>query len=264
MSFACYHPELPIILSGSEDGTLRIWHSSTYRFEQSLNYGLERAWCVSYQKGKQGIAVGYDEGSVVVKLGREEPAVSMDGSGKLIWAKHNEVVSAIIKSGEATKDNQPIHLTTKDLGTCEVYPSTLSHSANGRFVAVCGDGEFIVYTALAWRNKQFGSALDFVWASKENSNDFAIRESATSVKVFKNFVEKQGGLDVGFQAEGLAGGVLLGVKGQGGISFFDWATGGLVRRIEVEPRQVYWSESGELVALACEDTVSRKEIMTCG
>jgi coatomer subunit beta' len=46
----------------------------------------------------------------------------------------------------------------------------------------------------------------------------------------------------------------LGVKGQGGISFYNWATGALVRRIEVEPKQVYWSESGELVALACEDT----------
>jgi len=77
-----------------------------------------------------------------------------------------------------------------------------------------------------------------VWASKENSNDFAIRESSTSVKIYKNFVEKTGGLDVGFQAEGLTGGVLLGVKGQGGVSFFDWNTGALVRRIEVEPRQV--------------------------
>jgi len=72
--------------------------------------------------------------------------------------------------------------------------------------------------------------------------------------VFKNFQEKKGGLDVPFAADGLTGGVLLGVKGQGGISFFDWQTGGLVRRIEVEPKQVYWSESGELVALACEDT----------
>jgi coatomer subunit beta' len=43
--------------------------------------------------------VGYDDGAVVIKLGREEPAVSMDGSGKLIWARHNEVVSAIIKGG---------------------------------------------------------------------------------------------------------------------------------------------------------------------
>ncbi|KAJ2902174.1 hypothetical protein MKZ38_000972 [Zalerion maritima] len=255
VSFACYHPELPVIISGSEDGTIRIWHANTYRFEQSLNYGLERAWCVSYQKGKQGVAVGFDDGAVVVKLGREEPAVSMDGSGKLIWARHNEVVSAIIKGGDPNlKDNTTITLPTKDLGQCEVYPQTLIHSPNGRFVAVCGDGEYIIYTALAWRNKAFGSALDFVWGSKENSNDFAIRESATSVKVYKNFQEKSGGLDVGFQADGLTGGVLLGVKGQGGISFFDWQSGGLVRRIEVEPKHVYWSDSGELVALACEDT----------
>lgn len=255
VSFACYHPELPVIISGSEDGTIRIWHANTYRFEQTLNYGLERAWCVAYQKGKQGVAVGFDDGAVVVKLGREEPAVSMDGSGKLIWARHNEVVSAIIKGGDPNiKDNATITLPTKDLGQCEVYPQTLLHSPNGRFVAVCGDGEYIIYTALAWRNKAFGSALDFVWGSKENSNDFAIRESSTSVKVYKNFQEKSGGLDVGFQADGLTGGVLLGVKGQGGISFFDWQSGSLVRRIEVEPRQVYWSDSGDLVTLACEDT----------
>ncbi|KAK5658403.1 hypothetical protein OQA88_2380 [Cercophora sp. LCS_1] len=255
VSFACYHPELPIIISGSEDGTIRIWNANTYRFEQSLNYGLERAWCVAYQKGQQGIAVGFDDGSVVIKLGREEPAVSMDGAGKLIWARHNEIVSSVIKGADASvKDNEPISLPTKELGTAEVYPQTLLHSPNGRFAAICGDGEYIIYTALAWRNKAFGSALDFVWASKENSNDFAIRESSTSIKVFKNFVEKKGGLDVPFAADGLTGGVLLGVRGQGGISFFDWHTGGLVRRIEVEPKQVYWSESGELVALACEDT----------
>ncbi|KAJ9649908.1 Coatomer subunit beta', partial [Neophaeococcomyces mojaviensis] len=72
--------------------------------------------------------------------------------------------------------------------------------------------------------------------------------------IFRKMKEVPGGLDVGFQAEGLSGGVLLGVKGQGGIGMFDWATGNLVRRIEVEPREVYWSESGELVALACADT----------
>ncbi|RDA86978.1 hypothetical protein CP532_6696 [Ophiocordyceps camponoti-leonardi (nom. inval.)] len=254
VSFACYHPELPVIISGSEDGTIRVWHANTYRFEQSLNYSLERAWCVAYQKGQQGVAVGFDDGAVVIKLGREEPAVSMDTSGKLIWARHNEVVSSIIKGDASIKDNDPISLPTKDLGTCEVYPQTLIHSPNGRFVAVCGDGEYIIYTALAWRNKAFGSALDFVWASKDNSNDFAIRESPMSVKVYKNFVEKSGGLDVGFQAEGLTGGVLLGVVGQGGVSFFDWATGGLVRRIEVEPKQVYWSDSSELVAIVCDDT----------
>jgi hypothetical protein len=50
---------------------------------------------------------------------------------------------------------------------------------------VCGDGEYIVYTALAWRNKSFGSATDFVWSP--DSNDFAVREAGNKVKIFKNF-----------------------------------------------------------------------------
>ena len=83
-----------------------------------------------------------------------------------------------------------------------------------------------------------GSALDFVWGAKDNANDFAIRESTTSVKIYKNFKEKTGGLDVGFSADGLSGGILLGVRGQGGIGFFDWETGALVRRIEVDPGNV--------------------------
>jgi coatomer subunit beta' len=31
VSAVCFHPELPIIVTGSEDGTVRIWHSTTYR-----------------------------------------------------------------------------------------------------------------------------------------------------------------------------------------------------------------------------------------
>jgi len=98
-------------------GTIKLWHANTYRLEQSLNYGLERAWCVGYQRGKQGIAVGYDEGAVVVKMGREEPAVSMDTAGKLIWSKHSEIKSSQIRPSDADiKDNEPISLIPKDLG----------------------------------------------------------------------------------------------------------------------------------------------------
>ncbi|KAK5138101.1 hypothetical protein LTR08_004795 [Meristemomyces frigidus] len=264
VSFACYHPELPVIISGSEDGTVKIWHANTYRLEQSLSYGLERAWCVSYQRGRQGIAIGFDDGAVVVKMGREEPAVSMDSAGKIIWARHSEILTAVIKGAGSTtdkdkaavKDGQILTLPSKDLGSTEIYPQTLLHSPNGRFVAVCGDGEYIIYTALALRNQAFGAALDFAWASKDNDKDYAIRESPYAVKIYRNFKPKagDGSVNVGFAADGLAGGVLLGVKGQGGIGFFDWETGRLVRRIEVEPSGVYWSESGELVCLACAES----------
>lgn len=46
-----------------------------FRLEMTLNYGLERAWCIQAQKGSNTVAIGYDEGSVTIKLGREEPAV---------------------------------------------------------------------------------------------------------------------------------------------------------------------------------------------
>ena len=34
---------------------------------------------------------------------------------------------------------------------------TIKHSPNGRLLAVCGDGEFIIYTAIALKNQSFGS-----------------------------------------------------------------------------------------------------------
>ena len=64
----CFHPALPIIITGSEDGTVRIWHANTYRLESTLNYGLERVWTVAALKGSNSIALGYDEGSIIVKV----------------------------------------------------------------------------------------------------------------------------------------------------------------------------------------------------
>lgn len=62
---------------------------------------------------------------------------------------------------------------------------SLKHNPNGRFVVVCGDGEYIIYTALAWRNRSFGSALEFVWSS---DGEYAVRESTSKIKIFsKNF-----------------------------------------------------------------------------
>lgn len=44
------------------------------------------------------MVMGYDEGTIMIKIGREEPVASMDSSGKIIWAKHNEIQTVNIKS----------------------------------------------------------------------------------------------------------------------------------------------------------------------
>lgn len=59
VSAVCFHPELPILLTGSEDGTVRIWHAGTYRLESSLNYGFERVWTISCMHGSNNVALGY-------------------------------------------------------------------------------------------------------------------------------------------------------------------------------------------------------------
>ena len=254
VSSVCYHPELPIIMTGSEDGTMRIWHLNTYRLESTLNYGLERVWTISCLKGSNAVAIGYDEGSIIIKLGREEPAMSMDSSGKIVWAKHSELQQANIRAlGDADelKDGNVLPLNVKDMGSCEIYPQTISHNSNGRFVVVCGDGEYIIYTALTLRNKSFGSAQEFVWAL--DSSEYAVRENSTNIKIFKNFKEKQS-FKPEFGAEGIYGGHMLGVKSTAGLAFYDWESLELVRRIEIEPKNVFWSESGDLVCIATEDS----------
>ncbi|KAJ2077279.1 Coatomer subunit beta' [Coemansia sp. RSA 988] len=255
-----YHPTLPIILTGSEDGTCRVWNASTYRLETSLNYGMDRVWAIGYSQHSNTVAVGHEEGVVVLSLGRDEPAVSMDATGRIIWSKHNEIRSANIKASmdSGLADGERIGLSVKDLGSCEVYPYTLKHSPNGRFVVVCGDGEYIIYTALAWRNKSFGSALDFVWA--QNSNEYAVRESSSAIKLYKGFKEKprpamSALAALGYAADEIYGGSLLGVRGTGGtLTLYDWETELVVRRIDVEPRAIFWSDGGELLSVVTEDS----------
>ena len=67
-------------------------------------------------------------------------------------------------------------IPSKELDVCEIYPQWLSHNSNGRFAVVTGDGEYIIYTAMALRNKAFGSALQFIW-NKNDASAYAVRES---------------------------------------------------------------------------------------
>ena len=254
-----FHPKLPLICSASEDGTVRLWQSTTYRAETTLNYGMERAWALAATRETTKLAIGFDEGCVVVELGSDDAVVSMDGTGKVVWAKNNEIQTTTVKGlaggddDDALPDGERLPVVPRDLGACELYPQSIKHNCNGRFIAVCGDGEFIIYTAQALRNKAFGQAIDFVW-SATGTGDYAIRESVNRVKFFKNFKESRA-IFVLLSADALYGGHLLGVKGgDSAVLFYDWDSGEFVRKIDVAPKEVYWSDSGNLVLIACEDS----------
>lgn len=104
---------------------------------------------------------------------------------------------------------------------------------------------------MALRNKAFGPAQEFVWAL--DSSEYAIRENSSCIKLFKNFKEKKV-FKPEYGAEGIFGGQLLGVKSVSGLAFYDWETQELIRRIEISPKSVFWSENGELVCIATEES----------
>lgn len=254
VSSVCFHPELPIIFTGSEDGTVRIWHATTYRLENTLNYGLERVWALGCMKGSRRVVIGFDEGTIMVKIGRDEPVASMDNSGKIIWAKHNEIQTVNIRSVGAdyeVTDGERLPLAVKELGTCDLYPQSLKHNSNGRSVVVCGDGEYIIYTSLAWRNRSFGSALEFVWSSDA---EYAVRESTSRIKIFSKTFQEKKNIRPTFSAEHIYGGALLAICSNDFICFYDWAECRLIRRIDVNVKNLYWADSGDLVAIASDSS----------
>jgi len=253
-----FHPKLPIIASASEDGTVRIWQSTTYRSETTLNYGMERAWALAASPQTNKLAIGFDEGCVCIELGSDDPVASMDSTGKVVWATNNEIqttnIKGVVGTGEdAIPDGERLPIVPRDLGSCELYPQMLKHNCNGRFVAVCGDGEFIIYTAQALRNKAFGQALDFVW-SGSGTGDYCIRESPNSIKTYKNFKESQTIVPATASADGLFGGTTIGVKGSDGVLFYEWDSGEFIQKIEAIPKDVFWSDSGNMVLLATEES----------
>jgi coatomer subunit beta' len=165
----------------------------------------------------------------------------MDPSGKFIYTRNHEVLSGNLQTvpEETIAEGSRIHVPVKEIGSTEIFATSLIHSPNGRFVTVVGDGEYIIYTALAWRNKTFGSATSFAWAL--DSNTYAVLESKTKIKVYKNFRERNGAGMRGVGSwgmDGLHGGSLLGARGSGFVMFWDWESGEIVRRIDVDANNV--------------------------
>ena len=155
----------------------------------------------------------------------------MDPTGKTIYTRNNAVLSANLQTIQDVPipDGNRIPLAIKELGTTEIFPTSIIHAPNGRFVTVVGDGEYIVYTALAWRNKAFGPGSSFAWSN--DSTTYAVLDSRTKVRVFKNFKErttpfmKSSG---SWAIESLHGGPLLAARAAGFVVFWDWETGEIV------------------------------------
>jgi len=62
----------------------------TYRNEQVLNYGLKRVWTVHALPQSNYVAIGFDEATVVLKIGNEIPMVTYN-NGKVVLVNKSDV-----------------------------------------------------------------------------------------------------------------------------------------------------------------------------
>ena len=69
--------------------------------------------------------------------------MSMDGSGKIVWAHHSELQQVNLKvlGSVEVKDGERLPVAVKDMGSCEIYPQNISHNPNGRSVVRRGRRE---------------------------------------------------------------------------------------------------------------------------
>ncbi|OHT09924.1 Coatomer subunit beta'-3 [Tritrichomonas foetus] len=253
-----FHPIYPLLFSTSEDNKLLVWNTLTHETETALDYQKKRGWTIDI-KGNQ-VAVGYDDGLVMLKIGRDSSAiVTMNQNGKAFWAKNNDIQTANLygdKSLVYPEDGQIINLAVKDVVTSEIYPSSMQFCpSNNNTMAVCGENEYGVYSTLKWRNKTFGNGREFVWgnqndvfAVRKNSEKISISFNATSSNVYE--------FDTPYYCDRIFGGHLLGVSGEDVITFYTWdQPPQIVRQIDVKATGVWWASSGNLVAIATSDAL---------
>jgi len=73
------------------------------------------------------------------------------------------------------------------------------------------------------------------------------------VTVFQDFKENFS-FKPPFSVEDIHGGRLIGIRGSDFVCFYDWTEYRLIRRIDVVPKDVIWSEDGSSVVLACAES----------
>ena len=179
--------------------------------------------------------------------------MSMDSSGKVVWAKNHEIQFTRVR-GKAANDGEQLQLASDDLGSTEFYPNYLKHNKNGQLIAVCGDGEWTIYTALQLKHKSFGEGQDFAWSTTDSgSSVYATMMSGSKIELYKKF-KKFKSIRTSYTVQKIFGGYLLGTRSEDDVYFYHWDDGTCIRRIEVNPVNVYWSPGGRCVAVACAES----------
>ncbi len=257
LSSVCFHPEFPLLITVAEDQLCKFWNINTGKLEDTKIFGYDIVWDIGVQSDNNIVGFGCEEATLVVQMGSEEPLVTFNHhQSKIIYSMQNNLFSLNLKQlDHEAKDGEIITIPPKQLGSSEVFPNKINYSPNGRYFSILSDQEFIVSTSGVYRASCVGNCSDISW----NEGDSFIIKDGNSVKIFSNLKEEKS-FKPGFSFDGVFGGPLFAVKTDEAIFLYDVENTIFIRKIDVVPNKIIWSEKKNKVALICEDVMYILEV----
>lgn len=147
-------------------------------------------WSIAVATESNCLAFGFDEGTVVIKLGKDTPLASYV-NGKVVCIKQREIQTFNLKllkgANEESKDGELVKIhNVKELGICEMAAASVSFAPSGRYFAVLSENDFIVYSYPKYQNTAFGNATELVWSTHGSldSHTYACKLENGTVKIY--------------------------------------------------------------------------------
>ncbi|KAK4387486.1 Coatomer subunit alpha-1 [Sesamum angolense] len=263
VSCVLFHARQDIIVSNSEDKSIRVWDATKRTGLQTFRREHDRFWILAAHPEMNLLAAGHDSGMIVFKLERERPAFSV--SGDSVFYVKDRFLRVFEYSTQ--KDTQLIPIRRPGSSSLNQGPRTLSYSPTENAVLVCSDTDGGSYELYVIPKDSYGRG-DMVQESKRGvgaaavfvaRNRFAVLEKSTNhvlVKNLKNEILKKSLLPIATDAIFYAGTGNLLCRAEDRVVIFDLQQRVVLGDLQTSfVRYAVWSQDMESVALLSKHSI---------
>nr|CAD1818817.1 unnamed protein product [Ananas comosus var. bracteatus] len=257
VSCVMFHAKQDIIVSNSEDKSIRIWDATKRTGIQTFRREHDRFWILAAHPEMNLLAAGHDSGMIVFKLERERPAFSLSGD-TLYYVKDRFLR---VYEFSTQKDTQVVPIRRPGSVCLNQAPRTLSYSPTENAVLICSDvdgGSYELYIV----PKEAAGRADYIQEAKKGAgasavfvarNRFAVLEKSNNqvlVKNLKNEIVKKSALPFATDAIFYAGTGSLLCRAEDRVLIFDLQQRMVLGELQTPAvKYVVWSSDMESVAL---------------
>ncbi|URE07335.1 hypothetical protein MUK42_20287 [Musa troglodytarum] len=257
VSCVMFHAKMEVIVSNSEDKSIRIWDANKRTGIQTIRREHDRFWILAAHPEMNLLAAGHDSGMIVFKLERERPAFSVSGD-TLFYVKDRFLR---LYEFSTQKDNQVVPIRKPGSVSLNQGPRTLSYSPTENAVLICSEvdgGSYELYIV----PKDASGRSDYMQEAKKGAggsavfiarNRFAVLDRSSNqvvVKNLKNEIVKKSLLPIASDAIFYAGTGNVLCRAEDRVAIFDLQQRVVLGELQTPSvKYIIWSSDMETVAL---------------